>query len=170
MQVWALWALNSQMIHLSNAWQKIVNRIVVFVYLFIYFCMCLCLCWVEYKEYRLIVSMKQFDSIFHSIKLAIRARALQPSTVPHFQILLLIERVYVLVCEKLEKFITWKMWYFSPSRLCTACFVLPLPPLFYFIKMMSHYEINIVTFACVCVCVQILGGIYSYSYLIESAA
>jgi len=123
--------------------------VVFFVYFFIYFS--LCLCWVEYKEYRLIVSMKQFDSIFHSIKLAIRARALQPSTVPHFQILLLIERVYVLVCEKLEKFITWKMWYFSPSRLCTACFVLPLPPLFYFIKMMSHYEINTVTFACVCV-------------------
>ncbi len=147
-QVWALWALNSQMIHLGNAWQKSVNHIVAF---YIFFCMRLCLFWTEYKEYRLIVSMKQFDSIFQSIKLAIRALALQPSTVPHFQILLLIERVYVLVCEKLEKFITWKMWYFSPFRLCTACFVLPHPPLFYFIKMMSHYEINIVTFACRCV-------------------
>ncbi len=68
-QVWALWALNSQMIHLGNAWQKSVNHIVAF---YIFFCMRLCLFWMEYKEYRLIVSMKQFDSIFQSIKLAIR--------------------------------------------------------------------------------------------------
>lgn len=88
---------------------------------------CLCICVSEYvcrfvvEEYRLIVSMKQFDSIFHSIKLAIRTGAVWLSALTHFQIPLLIERVYVLVSGKLEKFITWKMLYFSPSRLCTAC-------------------------------------------------
>lgn len=89
--------------------------------------MCLCICVSEcvcrfvVEECRLIVSMKQFDSIFHSIKLAIRTGAVWLSALTHFQIPLLIERVYVLVSGKLEKFITWKMLYFSPSRLCTAC-------------------------------------------------
>lgn len=114
------------------------------------------------EECRLIVSMKQFDSIFHSIKLAIRTGAVWLSALTHFQIPLLIERVYVLVSGKLEKFITWKMLYFSPSRLCTAC--PPLNPSLFlnFITVMSSYEINLLVYnrrcslechVCVCVCV-----------------